>query len=46
MGVKEEIAQGAIRVSLGWGTEPEHVERFIEAWGALIERLKEARKAA
>lgn len=46
MGVKEEIAQGAIRVSLGWGTERAHVERFIEAWGALIERLKEARKAA
>ncbi len=46
MGVTQEIAQGAIRVSLGWATEAEHVERFIEAWGALIKRLKEARQAA
>ncbi len=31
-------AGAAIRVSLGWDSEPEDIERFLEAWGALYSR--------
>ncbi len=41
MGVPEE-EQGAIRVSLGWASLEEDVERFLEAWGALLRRLRTA----
>ena len=46
MGVAPEIAQGAIRVSLGFGTSNTDIERFLMAFGELINRLKESRKAA
>ena len=46
MDVAPEIAQGAIRVSLGFGTERDDIEAFLKAFGELIERLKASRKAA
>jgi cysteine desulfurase len=46
MGVGSELSRSAIRVSLGYGSTPADIERFIEAWGALIKRLKQSRKAA
>jgi cysteine desulfurase len=46
MGVAPEVAQGAIRVSLGIGSTPADIERFLDAWGTLIKRLRESRKAA
>jgi cysteine desulfurase len=46
MGVAPEIAQGAIRVSLGFGTQRDDIEAFLKAFGELIERLKASRKAA
>jgi cysteine desulfurase len=46
MGIAPELAQGAIRVSLGGGTTSADIERFLEAWGALVKRLKERQKAA
>ncbi len=39
MGAAESEAASAIRVSLGWLTTAEEVERFIAAWGALHARL-------
>jgi cysteine desulfurase len=46
MGVTPEIAQGAIRVSLGFGTKRDDIEAFLKAFGELIERLKAGRKVA
>lgn len=40
MGVPEEIAQGAIRVSLGFATKRDDIESFLTAFEALIKRLR------
>lgn len=34
-GVPDDVAARTIRVSLGWSTTPEELERFAAAWGAL-----------
>jgi cysteine desulfurase len=34
MGVPPEVARGAVRISLGYGTTAEDVERFVAAWTA------------
>ncbi|WP_420705615.1 cysteine desulfurase family protein [Porphyrobacter sp. AAP60] len=34
-GVPDEVAARTIRVSLGWNTTPEDLERFAEAWASL-----------
>jgi cysteine desulfurase len=34
-GVPDDVAARTIRVSLGWSTTPEELERFSEAWAAL-----------
>jgi cysteine desulfurase len=46
MGMEPEMAQGAIRVSLGIGTTSHDIERFLGAFGELIKRLKQSPKAA
>ncbi len=46
MGVAPELAQGAIRVSLGFGTTSHDIERFLGTFGELIKRLKQSPKAA
>jgi cysteine desulfurase len=46
MGVAPEIAQGAIRVSLGFGTSNTDIERFLLAFGELIKRLNQSRRVA
>jgi cysteine desulfurase len=46
MGLAPELAQGAIRVSLGIGTTSHDIERFLGAFGELIKRLKQSPKAA
>ena len=38
MGVGEDIAQSAIRVSLGWTTTEADVDRFLEAWTGIYAR--------
>jgi len=38
MGVAPEIADCTIRVSLGWNSGPDDIERFLAAWGALARR--------
>jgi cysteine desulfurase len=40
MGVAEEIAQGAIRVSLGFATKRADIENFFKAFAELIKRLR------
>ncbi|MDH3740840.1 MAG: cysteine desulfurase [Hyphomicrobiales bacterium] len=45
MGVSPDLAQCAIRVSLGWTTTQDDVDRFIDVWHRLIER-HQARPAA
>jgi cysteine desulfurase len=44
MGVDETMAKCAIRISLGWNSTAEDVDRLVAAWRALHERA--ARKAA
>lgn len=34
-GVPDDVAARTIRVSLGWSTTPEELERFADAWGSL-----------
>jgi len=46
MGLPPEIAQGAIRVSLGIGTTSADIERFIGAWSELIKRMRQRQEAA
>ncbi|MGB6907371.1 MAG: cysteine desulfurase family protein [Methyloceanibacter sp.] len=45
MAVPPEIAQGAIRVSLGYGSEVADIERFLAAWSEMIKRLKQRQEA-
>ena len=45
MGIKPEISQAAIRVSLGWDTTEDNIEHFIAAWRKIRDRHK-ARAAA
>lgn len=45
MGIDDEMASGAIRVSLGWNSTVEDVEQFAHAWNKIAARHK-ARKAA
>ncbi|MCK0128930.1 aminotransferase class V-fold PLP-dependent enzyme [Erythrobacter sp. F6033] len=34
-GVSDDVAARTIRVSIGWNTTPEDLERFADAWGSL-----------
>ncbi len=38
MDIGEEIARSAIRVSLGWTTTEDDIERFLSAWHAIYSR--------
>jgi len=40
MGVADEIAEGAIRVSLGFATGRADIESFLRAFGELVKRLR------
>jgi cysteine desulfurase len=44
MGVADELAGGAIRVSLGYSTTEADVEAFLNAWAKVAERLYKAKK--
>jgi cysteine desulfurase len=46
MGIAPEVAQGAIRVSLGFATSNTDIQAFLRAFGELINRLKQSRKVA
>ncbi len=40
MGVEENLAGCAIRVSLGWNSSQEDIERFVNAWSKLVQRVQ------
>lgn len=40
MGVPPALSKGAIRVSLGWTSEPDDVNRFVASWSRAYERAK------
>ncbi len=46
MGLSPEIAGGAVRVSLGFGTKNDDIKRYVSAFGELIKRLKRNAKEA
>jgi cysteine desulfurase len=47
MGVDEDTARGALRISMGWDTGTQEIERFLEVWPKIVDRLNpEARNKA
>jgi len=46
MGAPEDAARGAIRVSLGWDTSEQDIDRFIAAWADIYEQFEKQRAAA
>jgi cysteine desulfurase len=42
MGATDEEARSAVRISLGWSTTDEEVERFLAALPAVVARAREA----
>ncbi len=46
MGVSPELAEGAIRVSLGFGTKNTDIQAFLEVWRGLVGRMRKRPEAA
>jgi cysteine desulfurase len=46
MGIDPEEAASAIRVSLGWASTPDDVDRFVDAWSRLYVRTRRPATAA
>ena len=46
MGMDNETASGAIRISLGWNSTGAEIDRFLSAWQAIYERRKQHSAAA
>ncbi len=47
MGVDEDTARGALRISMGWDTGTQEIDRFLEVWPKIVDRLNpEARHKA
>lgn len=47
MGIAEEVAETAIRISLGWTTREADIDRFVTVWQTLYRRTRETvRKVA
>lgn len=46
MGEPEDVAGGAIRVSLGWDTGEDEIDTFIAAWANIYEQFSKERAAA
>ena len=44
MGMNNETASGAIRISLGWNSSAAEIDRFLSAWQAIYERRKQHRR--
>lgn len=40
MNVEPGLSRGAVRVSLGWSSEPDDVNRFVESWARLYRRAR------
>jgi cysteine desulfurase len=46
MGIAPELAQAAIRVSLGWNTAEADIDRFLVAWETICKRFAARCRAA
>jgi len=46
MQVDEELANCAIRVSLGWDSTKDDIELFVQAWSKLVERVKQRKESS
>jgi cysteine desulfurase len=46
MGVDEEFANCALRISLGWASTEQDIDRCVAAWCAMYDKLKDKLKAA
>ncbi len=46
MGMDDDLASGAIRVSLGWQTSEDEIERFLDGWRGITRSLEERRRGA
>jgi cysteine desulfurase len=46
MGIEPELAAGAIRVSFGWASRDEDVDRFVVAFGEALAGLRRRRGVA
>ena len=44
MGVRAELARGAIRLSLGWASTEADVELFADAFASVMTRMRAARR--
>jgi len=40
MGVSEEDAKSALRISMGWATTAADIDRFLESWKKIVEKAK------
>lgn len=45
MGLSDEEAGSALRISLGWDTSEEEIDDFLKAYGALVRRLEEKKNS-
>lgn len=46
MGIDDELARGAIRVSLGWETTQDDIDTFIAAWSGIYDQFSKEAAAA
>lgn len=46
MGMDDDLASGAIRVSLGWETSEDEIERFLESWRSVTRSVEDRRRGA
>jgi cysteine desulfurase len=46
MGVDDTLRMGALRVSLGWNSQPDHVDRFLEVWRGQVMQMCQQTEAA
>ena len=46
MGVDDDLARGAIRVSLGWNTTQDDIDKFVAAWSGIYDQFSKEAAAA
>ncbi|MCH9807037.1 MAG: cysteine desulfurase [Alphaproteobacteria bacterium] len=46
MGLGEQIVQSALRISMGWATTNEDIDRLLEAWSKVMKTDRAARQVA
>jgi len=40
MGVNEDDAKSALRISMGWATTPADIDHFLESWKKIVTKAK------